>query len=239
MLLIFRSYKIQYLRCCRFWWDWTRPRCLCRRTIDDRCVWTPWDWVCGRNSHWWCREHLPLLSDVQRDANEIRKDVRSVLIDCLHQNKPVAWQYGSVQRTDRRNWTLVDDKQILEVHEKAGTDRECVTSTDSSKTDEVLKAIEVSESEFFDIGKSEYIWKIEVHDEQKEVACRGRKTNSPLPDVKMLRNMVGIECSLHRNMVGATRRSNPILLPNLNNLFYSNFKQDTPDLGKICGAGLL
>lgn len=117
---------------------------------------------------------------------------------------------------------------MLEVHKKAGTDRECVTSTDSSKTDEVLKAIEVSESEFFDNGKSEYIWKIEVHDEQKEVACRGRKTNSPLPDVKML-----------RNMVGATRRSNPILLPNLNNLFYSNFKQDTPDLEKICGAGLL
>lgn len=69
----------------------------------------------------------------------------------------MAWQYGSVQRTDRRNWTLVDDKQMLEVHEKAGTDRECVTSTDSSKTDEVLKAIEVSESEFFDNGKSEYI----------------------------------------------------------------------------------
>lgn len=68
----------------------------------------------------------------------------------------MAWQYGSVQRTDRRNWTLVDDKQMLEVHEKAGTDRECVTSTDS-KTDEVLKAIEVSESEFFGFGKN--LWR--------------------------------------------------------------------------------
>lgn len=37
-----------------------------------------------------------LLSDVQRNANELRKDVRSVLLNRLHHDQPVAGQYGSV-----------------------------------------------------------------------------------------------------------------------------------------------
>jgi len=49
-----------------------------------------------------------LLSDVQRDANEFRQDVADVLLDRLHHNQPVSGQYGSVQRTTRRNRSLND-----------------------------------------------------------------------------------------------------------------------------------
>jgi len=47
-----------------------------------------------------------LLSDVQRNANDLRQDVRSVLLNRLHHDQPVSGQYGSVQRTSRRNRSL-------------------------------------------------------------------------------------------------------------------------------------
>ena len=116
-----------------------------------------------------------LLSDVQRNANELRQEVRSVLLTRLHHDQPVAGQYGSVQRTSRRNRTLKDEDQVLEVLEDAGIDRERVTSVDSSKVDEALEVIEVSESEVYDIEQSEYVRKAEVHDEQKETRLQGLK----------------------------------------------------------------
>ena len=116
-----------------------------------------------------------LLSDVQRNANELRQEVRSVLLDRLHHDQPVAGQYGSVQRTSRRNRTLKDDDEVLAVLEEAGIDRERVTSVDSSKVDEALDVIEVSESEVYDIEESEYVRKAEVHDEQKETRLQGLK----------------------------------------------------------------
>jgi hypothetical protein len=116
-----------------------------------------------------------LLSDVQRNANELRKEVRSVLLDRLHHDQPVAAQYGSVQRTARRNRSLKDDEEVLEVLEEAGIDRERVTSVDSSKVDEALDVIEVSESEVYEIKGSEYVRKAEVHEEQKETRLQGLK----------------------------------------------------------------
>ena len=44
-----------------------------------------------------------LLSDVQRNANDLRKDIRSVLLGRLHHDQPVSGQFGSIQRTTRRN----------------------------------------------------------------------------------------------------------------------------------------
>jgi len=47
-----------------------------------------------------------LLSDVQRNAGDLRQDVREVLLGRLHHDQPVHGQYGSVQRTSRRNRSL-------------------------------------------------------------------------------------------------------------------------------------
>jgi hypothetical protein len=116
-----------------------------------------------------------LLSDVQRNANELRQEVRSVLLDRLHHDQPVAGQYGSVQRTSRRNRSLKDDDEVLEVLEAAGIERERVTSVDSSKVDEAMDVVEVAESEVYDIEESEYVRKAEVHNEQKETRVQGLK----------------------------------------------------------------
>ncbi|ERH07891.1 MAG: protein of unknown function (DUF2800), partial [Halonotius sp. J07HN4] len=72
-----------------------------------------------------------LLSDVQRSADDLRQDVRGVLLGRLHHDQPVAGQYGSVQRTSRRNRTLKDEEQVVETMEDAGIDRERITSVDS------------------------------------------------------------------------------------------------------------
>ena len=63
----------------------------------------------------------------------------------------------------------------MDVLEDAGIDRERVTSVDSSKVDEALEVIEVSESEVYDIEQSEYVRKAEVHDEKKETRLQGLK----------------------------------------------------------------
>ena len=114
-------------------------------------------------------------SDVQRNANEFRQDVTDVLLDRLHHDQPVHGQYGSVQRTSRRNRSLKDDGDVLTVLEDEGIDRERVTSVDSSKVDEALEVTELSESAVYDIDESEYVRKAEVDEDVKESRLQGLK----------------------------------------------------------------
>ncbi len=116
-----------------------------------------------------------LLSDVQRDANDLRQDVRSVLLDRLHHDQPVSGQYGSVQRTSRRNRSLRDEAEVLEKLEAEGIDRGRVTSVDSNKVDEALEVTELAESDVYEIEESEYVRKAEVDQEQKETRLQGLK----------------------------------------------------------------
>lgn len=84
-----------------------------------------------------------LLSDVQRDADDLRGDVANILLDRVHHDQPVHRQFGSVQRTDRTYRSLRDEEEVLETLEDAGIPRERVTSVDSTKVDEALEVTEV------------------------------------------------------------------------------------------------
>ncbi len=116
-----------------------------------------------------------LLSDVQRNANDLRKDVRSVLLGRLHHDQPVHGQYGSVQRTTRRNRSLKDDEEVLELFETEGIDRERLMTVDSSKVDDALDVTELGEDDVYDITDSEYVRKAEVDEEVKESRLQGLK----------------------------------------------------------------
>jgi hypothetical protein len=116
-----------------------------------------------------------LLSDVQRDANDLRQDVRSVLLDRLHHDQPVSGQYGSVQRTSRRNRSLRDEDEVLQKLEAEGIDRERVTSVDSNKVDEALEVTELAESDLYEIEESAYVRKADVDEEEKETRLQGLK----------------------------------------------------------------
>ena len=116
-----------------------------------------------------------LCSDVQRNADDLRQDVRAVLLDRLHHDQPVHGQYGSVQRTSRRNRTLKDDETVLEILESEGIDRERVTTVDSSKVDEALDVTSLSESDLYEIEERQYVRKADVDEERKESRLQGLK----------------------------------------------------------------
>jgi len=116
-----------------------------------------------------------LCSDVQRNADELRKDVADVLLDRLHHDQPVHGQFGSVQRTSRRNRSLRDEKEVLPILEQAGIDPERVMSVDSSKVAEALEVTELAESDLYEISESEYVRKAEVDEDVKESRLQGLK----------------------------------------------------------------
>ncbi|MBX0296806.1 hypothetical protein [Haloarcula nitratireducens] len=116
-----------------------------------------------------------LLSDVQRNANDLRQAVRGVLLDRLHHDQPVSGQYGSVQRTARRNRSLKDDEEVLALLDDAGIARERVTTVDAKKVDDALEVTDLAESDVYDIEESEYVRKAEVDEERKETRLQGLK----------------------------------------------------------------
>ncbi|MFD1643958.1 hypothetical protein [Halohasta litorea] len=116
-----------------------------------------------------------LCSDVQRNADDLRQDVRSLLLDRLHHDQPVHGQYGSVQRTSRRNRSLKDDQTVLKLLEDQGIDRERVTAVDTSKVDEALEVTDLSESDLYEIDESQYVRKADVDEELKESRLQGLK----------------------------------------------------------------
>ena len=116
-----------------------------------------------------------LCSDVQRNADDLRQNVRSLLLDRLHHDQPVHGQYGSVQRTSRRNRTLKDDQTVLNKLEDQGIDRERVTTVDTSKVDEALDVTDLSESDLYEIDESQYVRKADVDEEVKESRLQGLK----------------------------------------------------------------
>lgn len=116
-----------------------------------------------------------LLSDVQRNANDLRQDVADVLLNRLHHDRPVSGPFGSVQRTTRRNRSLKDDEEVLATLEEAGLDPDRVMGVDRSKVDDALEVTELSESDVYDVEQSEYVRKAEVDEERKETRLQGLK----------------------------------------------------------------
>ena len=116
-----------------------------------------------------------LLSDVQRNANDLRQDVAGVLLNRLHHDRPVSGPFGSVQRTTRRNRSLKDEDEVLAKLEAEGIDRERVTGIDRSKVDDALEVTDLSETDVYDIEESEYVRKADVDEEVKETRLQGLK----------------------------------------------------------------
>jgi len=116
-----------------------------------------------------------LLSDVQRNANDLRQDVADVLLTRLHHDRPVSGPFGSIQRTTRRNRSLKDENEVLETLEDAGIDPERVMGVDRQKVDDALDVTELSEGDVYEIEESEYVRKAEVDEERKETRLQGLK----------------------------------------------------------------
>ena len=134
-----------------------------------------------------------LLSDVQRNANDLRKDVSDVLLERVQHDRPVHGQYGSVQRTTRRQRSLKDDDDVLAALESAGIDREQLLSVDREKVDEALDVVSLSESAVYETDESKYVRKAEVDEERKETRLQGLKDRlavSDDPEAEVLRQEI-------------------------------------------------
>ena len=134
-----------------------------------------------------------LLSDVQRNANDLRKDVTDVLLELVGHDRPVHGQYGSVQRTTRRNRSLKDDEEVLTAFAETGIDREQLLGVDRNKVEEALDVVSVSESDVYDVSESEYVRKAEVDEQRKETRLQGLKDRlavSDDPEADVLRQEV-------------------------------------------------
>jgi polyhydroxyalkanoate synthesis regulator phasin len=134
-----------------------------------------------------------LLSDVQRNANDLRKDVTDVLLDRVQHDRPAHGQYGSVQRTTRRNRSLKDDEEVLNAFAETGIDREQLLGVDRGKVEEALDVVSVSEGDVYDVSESEYVRKAEVDEERKETRLQGLKDRlavSDDPEADVLRQEV-------------------------------------------------
>jgi hypothetical protein len=90
-----------------------------------------------------------LLSDVQRGANDLRKDIADTLLDRVHHDQPVHAQYGSVQRTSRRSKSLKDDTEVLAALEDASIDRDRVLGVDPGKVNDALDVTDLHEQDVY------------------------------------------------------------------------------------------
>ncbi|RJT07452.1 hypothetical protein [Halococcus sp. IIIV-5B] len=134
-----------------------------------------------------------LLSDVQRNANDLRKEIADVLLDRVQHDRPTHGQYGSVQRTTRQNRSLKDDETVLNAFEDTGIDREQLLGVEREKVDEALDVVSVPESAVYDVSESEYVRKAEVDEERKETRLQGLKDRlavSDDPEAEVLRQEV-------------------------------------------------
>ncbi|MDS0280369.1 hypothetical protein NDI85_21520 [Halomicroarcula sp. S1AR25-4] len=125
-----------------------------------------------------------MLSDVQRSADDLRKEIADVLLSRLHHDQPVSGQFGSVQRTSRRQRRLKDADTVLNALEAAGIDRDRVTSVDREKVDEALEVTELSESDLYELDKTEYVRKADVDEETKETRLQGLKDRLAASDAE-------------------------------------------------------
>jgi hypothetical protein len=131
-----------------------------------------------------------LCSDVQRNASDLRQEVSDVLLERVHHDQPVHGQYGSVQRTSRRNRSLKDDEEVLRVLGEAGIPEERVLGVDRQKVDEALEVLELSEGAVYDVDEREYVRKAEVDEQRKETRLQGLKdrlARSDEPETDQLR----------------------------------------------------
>ena len=125
-----------------------------------------------------------MLSDVQRSADDLRKQIADVLLSRLHHDQPVSGQFGSVQRTSRRQRSLKDEETVVNALEAAGIDRERVTSLDSGKVDDALEVTELSETDLYELDTTEYVRKADVDEQTKETRLQGLKDRLAASDAE-------------------------------------------------------
>ncbi|WP_459192282.1 hypothetical protein [Halosimplex sp. J119] len=114
-----------------------------------------------------------LLSDVQRGADDLRRDVGDELLDYVGPEGRISGQFGTVSRTHRKRRRLKDEEEIFDHLDEADVPREWVLGVDPDKLDVVVATTEIDEEDVYDVHDQYYVQKTGVDSAEKRTRLRG------------------------------------------------------------------
>lgn len=116
-----------------------------------------------------------LLSDVQRGANRLRREVGDELLPRVGPDARLHGRFGTVHRTTRDRRQLRDEEAVLDVLDEEGVPHEWVLGVDPEKLDVVLAVTDIDEREVYDVEEQVYVQKTAVEEEEKQTRLQGLK----------------------------------------------------------------
>ncbi|TYL38778.1 hypothetical protein CV102_09695 [Natronococcus pandeyae] len=114
-----------------------------------------------------------LLSDVQRGADRLRREVREPLLERLGPDQQLHGHFGSVRRTTRERRRTKDEEDVFDALDERGIPREWVLGIDRDKLDVVLAVTDLEEDEVYDVDEQVYAQKTTTDESEKYSRLEG------------------------------------------------------------------
>lgn len=114
-----------------------------------------------------------LLSDVQRGADRLRREVREPLLERLGPDQQLHGHFGSVRRTTRERRRTKDEEDVFDALDERGIPREWVLGIDRDKLDVVLAATDLEADEVYEIDEQVYAQKTTTDESEKYSRLEG------------------------------------------------------------------
>lgn len=116
-----------------------------------------------------------LLSDVQRGADGLRRDVSGELLDEIGPSGRLSGQFGTVSRARRERRFLKDTDEVFAALDEEGVPHEWVLGVDRDKLDVVLATTDVAAADVYDVTEQYYVQKTGVESGAKRSRLQGLK----------------------------------------------------------------
>lgn len=96
-----------------------------------------------------------LLADLRGSADDARKEVRNELLDRLDADQDIDAELGAVSRYSYETTDLEDEERVAERLERAGVEREAVTSLDPEKVERAVEETDLRLEDVFEVDEVE------------------------------------------------------------------------------------
>jgi hypothetical protein len=114
-----------------------------------------------------------LLSDVQRGADRLRREIGDHSLDYIGPDARFHGRFGTVHRTNRERRRLKDDETILDALDQVGIPHSWVMGVDPEKLDVVLTVTDLQERAVYDVDEQVYVQKTAVDEDEKQSRLQG------------------------------------------------------------------
>ena len=114
-----------------------------------------------------------LLSDVQRGADRLRREVGDGLLEFVGPDDRLHGRFGTVTRAERERRHLRDEEAVLDALDREGIPHDWVLGIDRDKLDVVLATTDLEESDVYDVEETVYLQKTGVDESEKQSRLQG------------------------------------------------------------------